>query len=205
VTSPAQARRERSRNEVRREILAAAGALLGEDGYEALSMRRLAARSGYALPTLYHHFGDKPGLLAAVLEERFRDLVAALKRRPRRNDPVDTLRGMLRAMVGFGFSSPRHYQLLVANLQQGVEPPAMQEARDLIETPIRSLLEAGRLRASGVVVAVQALWAFAHGLISLGTSRADLGWEPDLIEVAIDGILLGLVRFEPVRPARRKR
>jgi AcrR family transcriptional regulator len=205
MASPAQARRERSRNEVRREILAAADALLGEDGHEALSMRRLAARSGYALPTLYHHFGDKPGLLAAVLDERFRELVEALKRTPRRGDPVATLRGMLRALVGFGFASPRHYQLLVANLQQGSEPPPMRAARDLIEAPIRTLLEAGRLRAGGVEVAVQALWAFAHGLISLGTSRADLDWEPDLVEVAIDGILLGLVRSEPARPAGRKR
>jgi AcrR family transcriptional regulator len=205
MTSPAEERRQRSRSEVRRSIVEAAEALLEEDGYEALSMRRLAARSGYALPTLYHHFGDKPGLLGAVLDERFRELVAALRRTPRRGGPGAVLRGMIRAMVGFGLSSPRHYQLLVSNLQHGIEPPAAQEARVLIESPIRALLDGGRLRASGVEVAVQAIWVCVHGLVSLRTSRADLEWKPDLIDVALDAILLGLVKPEPARPAGRKR
>ena len=205
MTSPAEARRERSRNEVRREILAAAGALLGEDGHEALSMRRVAARSGYALPTLYHHFGDKPGLLSAVLDERFRELVQAVRNAPARGGPVAVLRAMLHGIVDFGLSSPRHYQLLIANLQRGVEPPAAQEARALIERPIQALLDARRLRAGGVEVAVQAIWACAHGLISLRTSGADLEWQPDLIDVALDAILLGLVKPEPARPAGRKR
>jgi AcrR family transcriptional regulator len=205
VTSPAQARRERSRSEARRGILGAAEALLEAHGYEALSMRRVAARSGYALPTLYHHFGDKPGLLAALLDERFHELVAAVGAASGRGGPVAMLRGMLSGIVDFGLSSPRHYQLLIANLQRGVEPPAAQQARALIERPIRALLDAGRLRAGSVEVAVQAIWACAHGLISLRTSRADLEWQPDLIDVALDAILLGLVKSEPARPAGRRR
>jgi len=69
--STAQERRERQRGEARRTILDAAGEIVMEEGAEAFSMRRLAARCGYTLPTIYHHFGDKQGLIAALLELRF--------------------------------------------------------------------------------------------------------------------------------------
>ena len=68
---PAKERRERHRAEARRSILDAAEALLIEDGLETFSIRRLAQRSGYSAPTLYHHFRDKDGLFDALLQERF--------------------------------------------------------------------------------------------------------------------------------------
>ena len=68
-------RREQQRSDARRAILAAAESILVEDGYEQFSMRRLAERCGYTAPTIYHYFGDKLGLLDAVLETRFRELL----------------------------------------------------------------------------------------------------------------------------------
>ena len=66
-------RRLQSRAEdARRAILDATEALLVEDGVEAFSMRALAERCGYTAPTIYHYFGDKDGLIDALLEERFR-------------------------------------------------------------------------------------------------------------------------------------
>jgi len=192
--STAQERRARRRSEARRAILDAAGALLVERGLRGFSMRRLAARCGYTLPTIYHHFGDKPGLLDALLEERFREVVEVLRVIPRQEDPAAAVRELMRSFVEFGLRNPTHYQLLVATLREGSEPPAAVEVRGLLETPLDALLGAGRLRAGDTEVAAQALWAFGHGLISLRTSRADLAWAPDLIEVALDGMLRGLVR-----------
>ena len=54
------------RSQARRAILDATQSLLVEGGYEAFSMRRLAERCGYTAPTIYHHFGDKPGLIGAL-------------------------------------------------------------------------------------------------------------------------------------------
>jgi membrane fusion protein (multidrug efflux system) len=113
----AQERRERQRSEARRAILDAAGALLVEGGIDGFSMRSLAARCGYALPTIYHHFGDKPGLLEALLEERFRELLERLRGIPPQGDPGDTVREIIRSFVDFGLRYPTHYQVLVTSLQ----------------------------------------------------------------------------------------
>jgi len=49
-------------------ILDAAKNLLARHGYTGLSMRELAAESGLAKATLYHHFQDKDELFRSVLE-----------------------------------------------------------------------------------------------------------------------------------------
>jgi hypothetical protein len=61
------------------------------------------------------------------------------------------------------------------------------------------LYEEGRLRVD-VETASQALWALAHGLISLRITRPELDWSKNLLQDSIDALLSGLVA-----PAAAKR
>jgi AcrR family transcriptional regulator len=64
-------RGEYAKGRARREqILTEAVALFAESGYQAASLRDLAARCGLSLAGLLHHVGDKQSLLLAVLERR---------------------------------------------------------------------------------------------------------------------------------------
>ena len=91
ITQPQASRATRAREGARPAILAAAGALLAEEGAESLSMRRLAERSGYTVPTISTHFGDKLGLVEAVLAEVFAELVRELEGLPRGDDRCTVL------------------------------------------------------------------------------------------------------------------
>lgn len=53
----------------RAEILAAARQLIDRDGWEKLTIRRLAAELGIGATTLYHHVRDKEDLLLLLLDE----------------------------------------------------------------------------------------------------------------------------------------
>jgi AcrR family transcriptional regulator len=53
--------------ETREQLLSAATALLGEEGYGAMSMRAVAERAGTRLSLVHYHFGSKRGLMEAVL------------------------------------------------------------------------------------------------------------------------------------------
>lgn len=55
--------------DTRLRLLDAAAALFAEHGYAATSVGMICARAGVARTALYWHFGNKEGLLAAVLEE----------------------------------------------------------------------------------------------------------------------------------------
>jgi AcrR family transcriptional regulator len=55
--------------ETRASLLTTARRVFSEHGYAATSMDDLTAQAGLTRGALYHHFGDKKGLLAAVVEQ----------------------------------------------------------------------------------------------------------------------------------------
>jgi AcrR family transcriptional regulator len=192
---PRERSETRERGGARRAILDACQALVVEHGYEQLSIRRLTDLCGYTAPTIYHHFGDKRGLTDEMLEECFDGLLVKLRRVGGDADPVAKIRALLRAFVSFGLANPSHYQLLASRRPEDTGPVrSLEEAEALLEAPLRELATAGRLVSDDPEAILQSLWALAHGIITLLTSRRDLDWSPDLVEIALDSILYGAVR-----------
>jgi AcrR family transcriptional regulator len=64
--------------ETRAKLIAAARKAFGEQGYAEASMDDLTAAAGLTRGALYHHFGDKKGLLAAVLQQIDAEMAARL-------------------------------------------------------------------------------------------------------------------------------
>ena len=196
--SPAVRRRTRQREEARRAILDASEAIVLDGGFEALSIRRLSTQCGYAAPTIYHYFRDKPAIVDALLEERCRRLVSALRRVRRGRGPFADARALYGAFVRFGRAHPAHYRLLTAWRDPALAPPAaFDEARVLLEQPMHELEAAGQLRACSVETASHAVFALLHGLVSLGNDRTDIAWPADLFDAALDALLRGFAIAVP--------
>lgn len=192
--TPSGRRRRAQRAEARRAILDASEALLVEDGFDAFSMRRLAQRCGYTAPTIYHHFGDKQGLIDELIDERVRRLLTRLRRVPRGPDPEQNLRALAEAFVRFGLQNPTHYQLLTApRPDDSPEPESAEQLRALFEDPLRELERAGRLRTPDLEEAKQCLWVLLHGVISTRTSLPHHPWSKTLVRSALDAMLRGLL------------
>lgn len=62
-------RRIETMGENRAKLIAAARKAFAEKGYSAASMDELTAQAGLTRGALYHNFGDKRGLLAAVVHQ----------------------------------------------------------------------------------------------------------------------------------------
>ncbi len=203
---PFERRRLRQRDDTRRAILEATDTLLVEEGVERFSMRRLADRCGYTAPTIYHHFGDKNGLLDALIDERFRRLLVTLRGRPRRESPLSSLRAMAESFVQFGLDHPAHFHLVTSRKLNGSEPlPALEEVRELFEESLTRLGEKGLLNAHSPSEAGQSLWAMLHGLVSLQIYRPEIDWSETLVQTSLDALLGGLVRSDLQRPDRPQR
>lgn len=191
---PAKRRREQSRADARRVILDATESLLVGAGYERFSIRKLVDRCGYTAPTIYHYFGDKKGLLDALLDARLRGLLRRMKRVALGEDPVENWRHQTLAFIRFGLKHPTHYQLLM--MPRGADEPLLPVAEQLIELmlrPFSALQEAGRLVAGDVEAARQAVWAMVHGLISLQNGLPDVAWQADLDASAVALLERGLI------------
>ncbi|RVU17453.1 TetR/AcrR family transcriptional regulator [Methylobacterium oryzihabitans] len=69
-------RRAQKMEETRAKLIRTARAAFAEKGYAAASMDELTARAGLTRGALYHHFGDKTGLLRAVIDQIDAEMVA---------------------------------------------------------------------------------------------------------------------------------
>ena len=171
------ARRERLKQELREEILAAARELFVKDGYAAVSMRGIAQRVGCAPGTLYLYFRDKDSILAAICNEMFSKLDKYMEAiADDRSDPVERLRRAGRMYVQFGLSHPDHYFLTFAIAGQGpFKNTEVLESGlnsfDCLRRVVAACVDADRLRVTDVEQVAQSVWAAAHGIIMLLISR----------------------------------
>lgn len=91
--------RERRRQLLRDEILQAAGALLNEKGYAAMSMDELASRAGISKPTLYQLFATKEDLILAAVMHWFDRVEQVVASDPAPRTPLQRLTFILRTVV----------------------------------------------------------------------------------------------------------
>lgn len=177
------------------EILEATESLLLEQGVDGLSIRKVAERCGYTAPTIYHHFGDKKGLVLALLETRFRAIYEVIAAIPEQGDPATRLRRIARAFMQFALANPDHYRLLTTpRLEEADAVPSAEAAQELVKRALLELADRGTLATADVEAAYQVTWAMMHGLISLRLGRPDHPFSEELPELALDVIERGLLR-----------
>ncbi len=149
----------------REAILAAAEEILSRGGEGALSIREVCARVGVTAPTIYHHFGDKDGLVAEVVDACFAEFDRALAGGRAPADPVEALRWGFDRYVAYGRAHPAHYRLLFQRRMEEPTPAALASYGRL-QGLIGAIAAAGRLRMP-VAEAAPAFWAALHGVTAL--------------------------------------
>lgn len=191
-------RRERQRQEARRTILDATEALMIEANGSSFSIRKLGDRSGYSAPTVYHYFGDKDGLIDALLDDRVGRLADELEQVDPNADPRERLRAILLAYFEFSVSNPTFTRLMwtVSGKGESRMPPAMERVRRCVE---ESLARFGESRPSSrfdTGSAGRVLWALVYGLVSLQLTQPELTHDEDLAQRALDALFLGMAELE---------
>ena len=167
-----QKRRERFRSELRAETLAAARELIQEEGYEGLTLRRLANRMECSPMALYSYFADKQALLTALALEGFEKLAKRFDSTGRR-DPLTALRKILLDYIAYAEENPFEYRILFLSVQTLGQ--VKQTRQDLQERNpafgalfkcVETCLKAGVLQGEAFAVST-VLWTAAHGAASL--------------------------------------
>ncbi len=91
----------------REQLLTTALQLFAEQGYASVGVQEICSATGVTKPTLYHYFGSKDGLLAAVLEADYPDLLGRLNTGSTyRGDLVQALTGLFTAWFDFVAERP---------------------------------------------------------------------------------------------------
>jgi len=158
--------RERRAAERRQQILDAARAVAGADGWAAVTSRRLADAIGYTQPVLYAHFpGGKTEIMRTVALAGFTELAAAMRAAVGRKTGVRAVTAVAGAYLDFAAAHPALYEAMFQL------PIDARFAQDDAEAELRSgfdalaaVLGAGDGDGDGDGTATEVFWSALHGM-----------------------------------------
>ena len=142
-------RKIRQKEEVRTSILSAAWKLVAQEGWQALSIRKIADAIEYSVPVIYDHFQNKEAILQEFTSRGFRLLTADLeKSKSLILDPARQLEAMAYAYWEFAFRNKEYYQLMyglgMPTCEAMREMPELKVFSETIVQPIRALIDSSK-------------------------------------------------------------
>ncbi|GAA5700921.1 hypothetical protein Save01_01724 [Streptomyces avermitilis] len=130
--------------DAREKILEAAAELLAKAPVADVSTRAVCEAAGVGAPMLYRHFGDKAGLLSAVVDRGFERYLAAKRAARPGADPVQDIRDGWDNHMRFALDNPNYYRLMYSP-ELTAPPAAAHEAHALLRQILERCAAAGRL------------------------------------------------------------
>ncbi|GCD95922.1 TetR/AcrR family transcriptional regulator [Embleya hyalina] len=197
------------REEVRRrtfaEILDVAGRMAEAEGWQAVTIRRIAAEIGYSAPVIYQHFANKEAVLRKLLERANADLLARMRSAVADEPAARGPHLAAAAYLEFARSQPGPYQLVSGGAGTGVDAATRRAAAAEVLAFTRRVVHAWAADSAAGPVdlddACDLLWGTLHGLAGIG-SIEDVGFDRalHLAEQAVSA-LLGYWSARPAPPA----
>jgi len=203
-------RREREKSETRDKILDAARELFITEGYEGVSMRRVAEKIEYSPTAIYVHFADKNELFRELCHQDYARLAEVFQSSVMSTDPMERLKQIGAIYIDFGTRYPNHYKFMfmTPHPQQELDDEDREmhgnpekDAYAFLKWAVQQAIDAGCLREElrDADAISQTLWAGVHGVISLEIAKgcdAWVKWHPiqERAEMILDVMLRGLLR-----------
>jgi AcrR family transcriptional regulator len=194
-----QARRERA--------LDAALELIGSDGIDRLSMRRLATRAGLSVQTLYNLFGSREDILIGLAHRFAADVESLIAEDAGIDDPIDRLRAMFSQAIARLAAQASTYRPMLLALFRGTarSPERMASVWERLASMGEPLLheaaERGQLRSgfSARALTAHTLESYAWNLQQWADGFID---HRDLEVRTLHGVVLSLlaVASDDARP-----
>jgi AcrR family transcriptional regulator len=123
-------RREREKEEMRELILSASNEIVTSEGFDKLSIRKIADKIEYSPSIIYHYFTDKDEILNILMERGYKKIVTAISSVKIEGDsPEDRLKEMIRNYIEAALSMQDEF--VAAHLNES--PQALKHTSTLFE------------------------------------------------------------------------
>jgi AcrR family transcriptional regulator len=194
-------RKIRQKEEFRTSILEAAWLQVLTDGWQSLSIRKIADAIEYSIPVIYNHFENKEAILLEFTKEGFQKLADALQSvKDQHADPSAQLEAIAHAYWDFAFENKEYYQLMF-----GLGIPACDRVNQVAEmktmsmvmiTTIQDAIAGSKNRDVDYFLKYHTYFSILHGLVSI--QMIEKAGKPDaekkmILQDAISGFINALV------------
>lgn len=189
-------RKQRLKDDTRKSILDAAMRIGREDGWQALSMRKIADIIEYTPPVIYEYFANKEALMLELTKKGYlmlaKDTKAAMERHTL---PEKQLEDMWLAYWNFAFAEKELYQLMFGiEINCCIWDNAIPEAEipaNMIWDVIGKLTGLENPPEDLICKRYYTFWSVVHGLISINLVRQGVpdGVNEEVLKDALAGII----------------
>lgn len=195
-------RRLRQKEEIKSSILATAWQLVKEEGWQSLSIRKIADAIEYSAPVIYDHFENKEAILLEFGKNGFGLLIKRLQQAKKKSDdPAEQLKAVADAYWNFALKNKEYYQLMfglgIACCETDKCIPEASVFRDLVMNPISIILEKNKKEGINACLKYHTFWSVMHGLISIkmmNNSNVSSELNKMVLDDAIEGFIKNLER-----------
>lgn len=187
---------QRLKEETRNNILVAALKIVKEEGWQALSLRKIADAIEYTAPIIYEYFTNKEAILLELTRQGYQllyDRITIAKGKHRL--PAKQLEAMWMAYWNFAFAEKEYYQVMYGVemnccvMQQSVEKA--ESLYTLYGEVIEALRKDKKMTDDEVCKWYYTFWSIVHGLVSINIVRKGTTDEINMqiLKSAITGII----------------
>ena len=191
-------RKEKQKVEIRKMILQASMKLFTNEGFDKVSIRKIADIIEYSPTTIYLYFKDKNEILFELCEEGFIKFESLNKNLPEIKNPLTRLHKMGENYVGFGLQYPEYYDLMFIQNAPMDKLAEMNDGKwihgdralELLRSIIKECMTQKIIKKGDVDSVTMAVWGMVHGLVSLAIRKrfVKLVGQDKVIETMHQGI-----------------
>lgn len=189
----------------KKNILIIASEILQNQGYDKLSMRKIAKELGFTATSLYFHYENKDEIVFELIKKsRLKLSVFSKDRLKGVKDPLDRILIGFDAFIEYGLNNPAEYRIMFlesfpnqvsnmikATVSDQIKPGIPEVAMDIIRIN-------PTLKDSALDIA-NALWMLVHGYISASIiSRDDLVFNRESIRKMIMKVIEQIIITTPI-------
>ena len=193
-------RKIRQKEELRTAILQAAWQIVKQEGWQALSIRKIADAIEYSVPVIYTHFENKDAILHEFTTEGFsllsNELLAA---KEGAKSPDAQLRAIATAYWTFAFSNREHYQLMfglgIPTCEVVNKVAELKKVSNVLLSSVDDVMKSGNNPGADIFLKFHTLWSILHGMVSIqmvASNEAPNELQNAILQDAVDGFIKAL-------------
>jgi AcrR family transcriptional regulator len=188
----------RLKEETRENILDAALEIVKEEGWQSLSMRKIADKIEYTAPIIYEYFANKEGILLELTRTGYIILGADLRTTmATTEDPAEQLEAMWISYWNFAFDNKELYRLMygvdMVCCEMTKSMPEAESSNRLFFDVIEKLVTPKNNSEEFVCRKFYTFWSIIHGLISINLVNKGRGQEMN--SLILKDAIKGIIRF----------
>lgn len=198
-------RRQLEKEAIKKKIIDAAHEILIKDGFENLSIRKIASKIEYSPSIIYHYFKDKAEIVSCVVDEGYGKILQKIgKAEIDRKDPINAIESVLRAYIELVMENQEQFKAILLNDLGDIQDKVnmLDEGISKYRKSVQSLCEvlelgmdSGKIRRMDIELTAQIIWTSTHGLVSrlLLEKKVPLYQKERLINHHFEILMRGLI------------